>query len=107
MSTGEVFLGIIAVAVGVMTLIQVAAIVAGVRLARRVDEMARQFESDIKPLLHHLTEMASEAARAASLATTQVERLDRLFGDLSRRAEHTLASAQQFLGRPAREGLAV
>jgi hypothetical protein len=107
MSTGEVFLGIIAVAVSVMALIQVAAILAGVRLARRVDDVARQLETDIKPLLTHLTEMASEAARSASLAANQIERIDRLFGDVTRRAEQTLTTAQRFIGGPAREWMAV
>ncbi|MCA1585748.1 MAG: hypothetical protein LC791_13600 [Acidobacteria bacterium] len=72
-----------------------------------VDGLARQLETDIKPLLAHLSGMASEAARAAALATAQVERLDRLFGDLTRRAEQTFAAAQQFMGGPAREGVAV
>jgi hypothetical protein len=107
MSTGEVFLGIIAVAVSVMALIQVGAIVAGVRLVRRVDEMARQLEVEIKPLLTHLTAMSSEAARAATLAASQVERLDQLFENATRRAEQTLSVAQQFIGGPAREGMAV
>jgi hypothetical protein len=107
MSAGEVFIGIIAVAVSVMAMIQVAAIVAGVRLARRVDEMARQVETDIKPLLTHLTGIASEAGRAATLATTQIERLDRLVADLGHRADQTLSAAQHFISGPAREGMAV
>lgn len=107
MTTGEVFLGIIAVAVAVMALIQVAAIVAGVRLARRVDEVARQVEVDIKPMLTNLTTMSSEAARTASLAATQVERLDELFENMIRRADQTLASAHRLIDGPAREGMAV
>lgn len=107
MTTGEVFLGIIAVAVAVMALIQVAAIVAGVRLARRVDDVARQLELDIKPLLTNLTAMSSEAARTAALAAAQVERLDSLFENVIRRADQTLTSAHRFLDGPAREGMAV
>ena len=38
--TGELFLGLIAFAVVVMAAIQVAAIIAGVRLAKRVVELA-------------------------------------------------------------------
>ena len=54
-STGELLLGIIALAVVVMAGIQVAAILAGLRLARRVDELATQIDQDIKPLLANLT----------------------------------------------------
>lgn len=107
MTTGEVFLGIIAVAVAMMALIQIGAIVAGVRLARRVDDVARQLEVDIKPLLTNLTAMSSEAARTAALAATQVERLDRLFENAIHRADQTLASAHRLIDGPAREGVAV
>ncbi len=107
MSTGEILLAVIAVAVSAMALIQVGAIVAGLRLARRVDQMARHIESDVKPLIAHLTAMSSEASRAASLAAAQVERIDRVFGDLNRRADQTLASARRLVSGPARDGMAV
>ena len=105
--TGEVFLGVIAFAVLVMALIQVAAIVAGLRLARRVDQIAGQLDQDIKPLLANLTALSSEAVRAAALAAKQAERLDRVFGELTQRVDQTLTAAQAFLTGPARQGLAV
>ena len=74
--TGELFLGIIAFAVMVMALIQVGAIFAGIRLARRVDQLATQLDQEIKPLIANLTTLSSEAARAAALAARQAERLD-------------------------------
>lgn len=107
MSTGEVFLGIIAAAVSVMALIQIGAVVAGVRLARRVDDMARQLELEIKPLLTHVTTMSSEAARAATLAASQVERIDQLLGRVTERAEQTFVAAQQFISGPARNSVAI
>jgi hypothetical protein len=45
-TTGELFLGIIALAVLVMAAVQVAAIVAGIRLARRVDQLAVQLDQE-------------------------------------------------------------
>lgn len=105
--TGELFLGLIALAVMVMAAIQVGAIVAGVRIARRVDRMARQLDEDIKPLLANLTAMTSEAARAAALAARQVERLDEVLGNLAARADETLAAAQAFVAGPARQGMAI
>jgi hypothetical protein len=107
MSTGEILLAVIAVAVSVMALIQVGAIIAGVRLARRVDQITRRVETEIEPVIAHLTAMSSEAARAAALAANQVERLDRLVGNLGQRAEQTLSGAQRLLAGPARNGLAV
>ena len=102
-----VFLGVIAVAVTVMAVVQVGVIVFGARLARRVDQMASQIDSEIKPLLTNLNKVGEEAARAAQLAATQVERVDRLFADVALRVEDTAASLQSAIITPAREGFAL
>jgi outer membrane murein-binding lipoprotein Lpp len=105
--TGELFLGIIAFAVLVMAVIQVAAIFAGVRLAKRVDQLATQLDQEIKPLIANLTAMSSEAARAAALAAKQAERIDKVFGELVERVDKTLAAAEEFVTGPARQGMAI
>ncbi len=105
--TGELFLGIIAFAVLVMAAIQVAAIIAGIRLARRVDQLATQLDQEVKPLLSNLTAMTGEAARAAALAAKQAERLDRVFGEMVQRVDETLLAAQEFVTGPARQGMAI
>jgi len=105
--TGELFLGIIAFAVLVMAAIQVAAVFAGIRLARRVDALATQIDQEIKPLIANLTALSSEAARAASLAARQAERLDRVLGEMVERVDKTLATAQEFVTGPARQGMAI
>ena len=105
--TGELFLGIIAFAVLIMALIQVGAIFAGLRLAKRVDQLATQLDQEIKPLIANLTAMSSEAARAAALAAKQAERLDRVFGEMVQRVDVTLAAAQEFVTGPARQGMAI
>ena len=106
-ATGEILLGIIAFAVVVMAFVQVGAIVAGIRLAKRVDQLAGQLEHDIKPLLSSLTSMTSEAARAAALAARQAERLDHVFGEMVARVDETLVAAQEFVTGPARQGMAI
>jgi len=105
--TGELFLGVIAFAVLVMALIQVAAIFAGLRLAKRVDQLATQLDNDIKPLLANLTALTSEAARTAALAARQVERFDLVFAELTQRVDQTLAAAQSFVTGPAKQGMAI
>lgn len=105
--TGELFLGVIAFAVLLMALIQVAAIVAGIRLARRVDQLATQLERDVKPLLANLTAVTTEAARTAALAARQVERFDQVFAELTERVDQTLAVAQSFVIGPAKQGMAI
>ena len=104
---GELFLGIIAFAVLIMALIQVYAIFAGIRLARRVDQLATKLDQEIKPLIANLETLSSEAARAAALAAKQAERLDRVFGELVQRVDETLAAAQAFVTGPARQGMAI
>jgi hypothetical protein len=105
--TGELFLGVIAFAVLVMAAIQVVAIVAGIRLARRVDQIAAQLDHEIKPLIANLTTLSGEAARAAALAAKQAERLDRVFGEMVQRVDETLLAAQEFVTGPARQGMAI
>ena len=102
-----VFLGVIAVGVTVMAGVQVGVIVFGARLTRRFDQMATQIDREIKPLLTNLNKVSEEAARAAQLAATQVERVDRLFADVAMRVEDTAATLQSAIIAPAREGFAL
>lgn len=103
----DVFLGVIAFAVLVMAAVQVGAVVAAMRLAKRVDRLTTQIEHDIRPVVQNLHAMTSEAARAAALASTQVERADRMFVELAHRVEDTLNALQTRVFGPAREGVAV
>jgi hypothetical protein len=105
--TAEIWLAIIAMAVVVMAAVQVGAIVAGLRVARRVERLTTEIDTNLKPLIANLTSMSAEASRAATLAAAQVERVDRLFSELVRRVDQTLAVAQQFVAGPARDGMAI
>jgi len=105
--TGELFLGVIAFAVLVMAVVQVAAIFAGLRLAKRVDQLTLHLDQDVKPLLANLTALTGEAARTAALAAKQVERFDLVFAEMTQRVDQTLAAAQSFVEGPARQGMAI
>ena len=104
---GDVFLGIIAVATLSIAVTQIVVIVAAGRAARRLTQIADQFERDVKPLFAHLNAIGRDAARAAQLATAQVERADKLFSDAAVRVEQTLSAVQATIGGPAREGRAL
>lgn len=103
----DVFLGIIALATLATAITQIAVLVAAGRMAKRVAEAVEQLEQDVKPLIGHLNAIGRDAARAASLATAQVERADRLFGEVAVRVQQTLTSVQATIGGPAREGRAL
>ena len=103
----DVWLGIIAMGVAVMAAMQVGAILVALRLAKRMDRLASQLEQDIKPVMASITRMTAEAARAASLAATQIESADRVFGEFAQRVEQTLGAVQSRVFGPAREGAAL
>jgi type IV secretory pathway VirB2 component (pilin) len=105
--TAEILLGVIALAVAIMAIVQVGAIIAGLRLARRVEQLATDLEAGVKPLIADLTAVTADASKAVSLAGAQVERFDRVVADLTARADQTLTAAQQFVTGPAREGMAI
>jgi hypothetical protein len=103
----DVFLGIIAVATLAIAAAQIAVIVAAAAAAKRVGRLADQFEREVKPLFGHLNAIGRDAARAAQLASAQVERADKLFADLSVRIDDTLNLVQASVLVPAREGRAL
>ena len=103
--TTNVLLGIIAVAVLVMAIIQVAAIVFAMNAARRIGQVADRLEQDLRPVMSNLQTITHEAARASALAAAQMERADRMFGDISRRAEQVMSAIPSLLG-PAGKGFA-
>ena len=110
----SVWLAVIAVSTFVMAVMQVGAIVVGARAARRIETMVGRVEADLKPVLEQAQKVleqgyvvSTEAARMSQLATAQVERVDQVFSDLSKRVDQTAAVIQQALVAPAREGAAL
>ena len=103
----EVFLGIIAVATLATAVMQIAVLIAAGMLTKRIGRLADQVERDISPLLASLNSIGRDAAKAATLATAQVERVDRLFGEVALKLEDTLGVIQHAISAPAREGAAL
>jgi ornithine cyclodeaminase/alanine dehydrogenase-like protein (mu-crystallin family) len=103
----EVFLGVIAIATLAMAIAQVGVFIAAGLLARRVARLMDQVERELKPTFGHVNAIGRDASRAVSLATAQVERADRLLSDLSKRIDETVATVQQSIIAPAREGRAL
>ncbi|MFN7984754.1 MAG: hypothetical protein U0Q11_23165 [Vicinamibacterales bacterium] len=103
----EVFLGIIAVATLATALVQIGVLVAAGLLAKRLSRLTDQVERELGPLMASVNAIGKDAARAAALATQQVERVDRLFGDAAVRLDHTLVTIQNAVAAPARESAAL
>ena len=103
----EVFLGIIAVATLATALVQIGVLVAAGLLTKRLARLADQVERELGPVMASMNAIGKDAARAASLATAQVERVDRMFGDAALRLDSTLGAIQAAVAAPARESAAL
>ena len=99
----DVFLGVIAAATLVTAIIQVGVLVAAGLLARRLSRLTERVEQELKPIFGHLDSIGRDAARAVSVATAQVDRVDSLFADFASRAEQTMDVVQNAAAAPARE----
>lgn len=107
MNLSEVFLGLIALAVLAMAAGQVAAVVMGARIVRRLGESVSRLEEDIRPIVANVQAMSADASRATAMATAQVERAGRLLNDASQRVEDTMSAVQRVILGPARDGVAI
>lgn len=103
----EVFLAVIAVATLVMAAIQIGVVVGLLRTARQAQQIMTTLQQEVRPLIVKVTAIAEEASRTATLATAQVQKVDRLVTDLTRRVDETAAIVQHVIITPAREGMAV
>jgi hypothetical protein len=101
---GEVFLGVIAASTLTIAIILIAILVASFRLVRRLEQVVERAERELSPALGHLNRIAADAARAASLASAQVERVDALFGEVAATVGETVGTVRSLLGGPLRKG---
>jgi hypothetical protein len=103
----DLFLGVIAVAVALMTAIQLAAVVFAIRAARRVGDAVTRLEQDMKPIVANLQAISSDAARVTTAAAVQVERAGALILELTTRVDQAAATLQATIVTPVREIIAV
>ncbi len=106
MTATSVFIGIIALATITVAIMQILAIMYVGRLAKRVDQLAGDFEREVKPVLANVTEVSQNMARTSALAAAQVQRADELFADVAKRLDETVALVQSTIITPVREGRA-
>lgn len=107
----DLFLGLIAAAVVVMAIVQIAVLLFAARAARTVGEAVSRIERDVRPIVTNLQAISAEAARATASASAQVERLQKSLDTVldrvdtaSARVEQTLQTIQEGILAPAREG---
>jgi uncharacterized protein YoxC len=102
-----VSLAVIAVAVAVMAVVQVGVLLTLARSARQLTDTVHQIQQEVRPLAEKVHKIADDAAKAAALAVTQVERVDRALLATTQRVDQTLNVVQSALVEPVRQGAAV
>lgn len=102
-----VFLGVMALALSLMAVVQVGVIVVVLRLAKQLTGTANELRRDLKPLIAKANKVVDDAGRAASLAALQVERVDRFMATTTDRVEQTVSILQAALAGPTQKGAAL
>ena len=103
----QIFLGVIALATLTTAIVQVGVLIAAGLVARRIGRLVDKVDRELQPVFAHVNTIGRDAARAVSLATARIERVDHLFNDLAQKVEETVASVQATIVTPAREGMAL
>ena len=101
-----VLFGVMAIALVVMAVVQTLAALVALKLARQTAGMLVELKRDIGPLIDKATKLSDDAARVASLAVVQMERVDRLLVSTAERIDDTIVTVQRSLIEPARHGAA-
>lgn len=103
----ETFLGLIALAVLVMAGGQIVVVMMALKATRGLTDTLHRIEKEMRPIVSNVQAMSADAQRAVSLATSQVERADRMLTDAARRVEDTMNIVQRSILAPARDGMAI
>ncbi len=103
----EVWLGVIALAVLAMAVVQVVVGLQMLRTAKDAATSLRQFQAEVRPLIQKAHKIADDAGKVSALALTQVERVDEVMATTAMRIDDTLQIVQQSLIMPVKQGAAV
>jgi hypothetical protein len=99
-SLGVVFLGVIALASLVQGAFLVALAVGGMRIARRMGEIQRTVESEIRPAVDDVSRLARSLASVSLMATEQAERLETVVAHTVSRVEGVRSHVREKVGQP-------
>ena len=107
MELPTLFMGVIAGAVLAIAMAQILTLWIGLRVMRRVDQVAHRLEKDIQPVIDRVNTVSGDITRATSLAVAQIERADQLFARFAVRADQLMAVGQDAVVEPMRRSAAL
>lgn len=103
----DVWLGVIAVAVLVMAVTQVAVLIRLSQVAKEAAAATRDLRRELTPLIEKAHRIADDATRVSALALAQVERLDVAINSTVRRIDETITTVQRVIISPVKQGAAL
>ena len=103
----DVWLGVIAVAVLVMAVTQVAVLIRLAQVAKEASAATQDLRRELAPLIEKAHRLADDATRVSALALAQVERLDVALNSTVQRIDQTITTVQHAIISPVRQGAAV
>jgi hypothetical protein len=103
----DLFLGVIALSVLVMAVIQVVGCVFLAKTVQRTEQLTRRIEEDIRPIIRNLQAASMEVTRAAGLAAAHLQRSDHFLGNVSKQAETAVGTLMATIIGGGRKGVAL
>jgi malonyl CoA-acyl carrier protein transacylase len=103
----EVWLGLIALAVLTMAIVQIVVGLQLLKVAKDAAATMQEFRTEVRPLIQKAHKVADDAGRVSAMALTQVERVDQLMATTAMRVDDTLQIVQESLIAPVKQGAAV
>jgi len=95
-----VFLGIIALSSVVQAVFLIGLAVEGKKLGRRLEEMERRFEAEIRPALQNLSKLSRNMADVSELMSGQARRIDVFMADTMDRLDEAAGALRQVMLKP-------
>lgn len=102
-----VFLGVIALSSLTMALLQVGALIAGLRAVRAAERTAARVEESLQPLVKRVDNIGAEVSQVVGHAKHGLERVDAALAEWEARAGRTADMVRSSVQVPAREASAV
>jgi uncharacterized protein YoxC len=100
-------LAVMAGALVVMAIVQVAVLVVVAKAGRQAVETAQQMQRDLRPLLEKAHRISDDAAKITALTLRQVERVDQMITTTSARVDATLGVIETAIIQPIQQGTAL
>lgn len=99
-SLGLVFLGVIAFASLLQGAFLVGLAFGGLRIARRMGEIQKSVETEIRPALDDVARLARNLASVSELATQQAQRLETVVAHTVSRVDEARSQVREAVSRP-------